>query len=108
MIVRVSEAFLREGSERGFLARLTDLVSSFPATYPEMVWHEILVDAADPRRVQYASAWPDEAALVRYAGDRWRSSPVTFPDEERFLTRPLELRHFVSVAGDMDRPSSSA
>lgn len=101
MIVRVSEAHLRDGVEQEFLALLLDLVSPFPERYPGLVRHEVLVDDADPRRVQYVSAWSDEEALEGYAGADWRTSPVTFPDEERFLTRPLELRHFAAV--DIDR-----
>ncbi|BAJ73694.1 biotin carboxyl carrier protein [Microbacterium testaceum StLB037] len=93
MIVRVSEAHLREGEEEEFLARLTELVTSFPETYPGMLRHEILVDDVDARHEQYVSAGAHEG----YAGKEWRTRPVTFPDEERFLSRPLELRHFVSV-----------
>ncbi len=100
MIIRVSEAHVREGMHEEFLARLRDLVSTFPATHAGMVRHEVLVDDADPHRVQYVSAWADASALVGYAGAQWRTRPVTFPDEERFLTRPLELRHFVTV--DLD------
>lgn len=108
MIVRVSEAHLREGVEREFVDRLLELVSSFPSRYAGLLRHEVLVDDADARRVQYVSVWVDEGALEGYAGSDWRSSPVTFPDEERFLTRPLELRHFVAVAGNIDPPSSTA
>lgn len=96
MIVRVSEAHVREGMEEEFLAVLRELVATFPSRYNGLMRHEVLVDLADPCRVQYVSEWADEAALVAYAGEDWRTQPVTFPDEERFLRRPLELRHFVS------------
>ncbi|WP_148286546.1 hypothetical protein [Microbacterium sp. B19] len=59
---------------------------------------DVLVDLAEPSRVQYVSEWADEAALISYAGEDWRTQPVTFPDEERFLRRPLALRHFLSDA----------
>lgn len=91
---------MRVGAEEEFLALLRELVASFPRRYRGLVRHEVLVDEIDSRRVQYVSVWSDEAALVAYAGEEWRSSPVTFPDEERFLTGPLELRHFASVPLD--------
>lgn len=93
MIVRVSEAQVREGMEEEFLAVLRELVATFPARYRGLLRHDVLVDLDDPGRVQYVSEWADEAALVAYAGEGWRTQPVTFPDEERFLRRPLMLRH---------------
>lgn len=108
MIVRVSEAHLRDGVEDEFVERLVELVSSFPSRHPGMLRHEVLVDDGDARRVLYVSVWADEVALEGYAGREWRTSPVTFPKEERFLARPLELRHFVSTAGNIDPPSSTA
>lgn len=98
MIVRVSEAHIREGVADEFLALLRELVASFPGRYPGLLRHDVRVDLADPSRVQYVSEWADEAALVAYAGDDWRTQPVTFPDEERFLRGPLVLRHFRSDA----------
>ncbi|UIN30350.1 putative quinol monooxygenase [Microbacterium binotii] len=94
MILRVSEAIVRAGAEREFLARLHELVADFPDRHPGLVRHEVLVDEADPRRIQYVSAWRDEADLISYVGARWRTEPVTFPGEERYLEAPLGLRHF--------------
>jgi heme-degrading monooxygenase HmoA len=100
MIVRVSEAHVRDGLEEEFLARLRDLVSSFPDRYEGLVRHAVLVDLADPRRVQYVSEWADEAALVAFAGEGWRTDAVTFPDEDAYLTGPLVLRHHESIEID--------
>lgn len=86
-----------------FVAALVDLVSTFPQLYSGMLRQEVLIDSADSRRVQYVSAWVDEAALVRYAGEEWRSRPVTFPDEERFLVQPLSLRHLEAIELDAPR-----
>jgi len=94
MIVRVSEAEVREGREAEFMALLSALVADFPARFEGLVRHEILVDQRDERRVQYTSTWADEEALVDYAGTGWRTSPVTFPGEGELLVRPLTLRHF--------------
>ncbi|WP_278100913.1 antibiotic biosynthesis monooxygenase [Microbacterium proteolyticum] len=96
MIVRVSEAHVRDGLADEFLALLRELVASFPEQYDGLLRHDVLVDLVDPSRVQYVSEWADEAALVAYAGSEWRTQPVTFPDEERFLRQPLALRHFIS------------
>ncbi|MXS75055.1 hypothetical protein CSIV_06330 [Microbacterium sp. CSI-V] len=105
MIVRVSEAHVRDGLADEFLALLRELVASFPEQYDGLHRHDVLVDLADPSRVQYVSEWTDEAALVAYAGVDWRTQPVTFPDEERFLRQPLELRHFESDA-EVGAPTS--
>lgn len=100
MIVRVSEAHVREGMEQEFLAVLRELVATFPGRYRGLLRHDVLVDLDDPCRVQYVSEWEDESALAAYAGGDWRTQPVTFPDEERFLRRPLVLRHFTSRLPD--------
>lgn len=97
VIVRVSEAHVRDGLEEEFLTRLRDLVSSFPDRYEGLVRHAVLVDLADPRRVQYVSEWVNEAALVAYAGEGWRTDAVTFPDEDAYLRQPLALSHSASV-----------
>ncbi|GAB3151482.1 hypothetical protein GCM10027058_17710 [Microbacterium neimengense] len=97
MILRVSEAIVRAGAEQEFLDRLRELVADFPDRYHGLV-HEVLVDEAEPRRIQYVSAWRDDADLVAYAGTGWRTEPVTFPGEERYLEAPLALRHFRVVA----------
>jgi hypothetical protein len=98
MIVRVSEAHVRPGRETEFVSVLRELVATFPARYAGLLRHEVLVDLADSSRVQYVSVWSDAEALVAYAGEGWRTDPVTFPDEETYLARPLVLRHFGSVA----------
>ena len=99
MIVRVSEARVRAGMAEEFLATLAELVAVFPDTYAGLLSHDVLVDRADPLRVQYVSRWADEASLVAYAGDEWATTPVTFPHEERFLTGPLRLEHYDVAAG---------
>jgi len=93
MILRVSEAEVREGREAEFLMLLRALVADFPERYEGLVRHEVLVDQQDRRRVQYSSLWRDDAALEAYAGIHWRSNPVTFPGEEELLVGPLTLRH---------------
>ena len=100
MIVRVSEARVRPDLADEFLAVLTELVASFPGTYAGLLGHDVLVDRADRLRIQYVSRWADEASLVAYAGEGWATTPVTFPNEERFLTGPLTLAHFHVVAGN--------
>jgi quinol monooxygenase YgiN len=97
MIVRVSEAHLRVGLQEEFMTLLLNLVANFPQPYPGLLRHEVLIDRADPLRVQYLSVWSDEASLVNYAGERWQSEPVTFPEEDRYLAQPLTLHHFDTV-----------
>ncbi len=94
MILRVSEALVAPDTRDEFLDRLRALVADFPAEHDGLVDHDVLVDLDDPLRVQYLSRWRDESALVAYAGPAWRTDPVTFPDEDRYLTEPLTLRHF--------------
>lgn len=77
---------------------MREFVRTFPETYDGLEGHEVLVDADDPQRVQYVSRWRDEQALVNYAGAGWRTDPVTFPDEDEYLQRPLTLRHFHHVS----------
>ena len=98
MLTRVSEALVKPGREQEFVARVRDLVGTFPEIYDGLVGHEVLVDLDDPRRVQYVSRWRDEQALENYAGSGWRTDPVTFPDEDEYLQRPLALRHFQDVS----------
>lgn len=95
-ITRVSEAVVKPAKLEEFLARLHQLVAGFPSTYEGLIDHEVLIDLDEPMRVQYVSRWRDEDALVGYAGSGWRSTPVTFPDEQQLLARPLTLRHFAS------------
>ncbi|MFS8100945.1 antibiotic biosynthesis monooxygenase [Lentzea alba] len=94
MITRVSEALAKPGREQEFVERVRDLVKTFPETYDGLISHEVLVDLQDPLKVQYVSRWRDEQALENYAGKNWRTDPVTFPDEDEYLQRPLALRHF--------------
>ncbi|GHH49616.1 antibiotic biosynthesis monooxygenase family protein [Lentzea cavernae] len=98
MLTRVSEALVKPGREQEFVARVRELVSTFPETYDGLVGHEVLVDLDDPLRVRYVSRWRDERALENYAGAGWRTDPVTFPDEDEYLQRPLTLRHFRHVS----------
>ncbi|NKE57440.1 antibiotic biosynthesis monooxygenase [Lentzea sp. PSKA42] len=98
MLTRVSEALVKPGREQEFVERVRDLVKAFPATYDGLEGHEVLVDVDDPQKVQYVSRWRDEQALENYAGPNWRTDPVTFPDEDEYLQRPLTLRHFQNVS----------
>jgi hypothetical protein len=98
MLTRVSEALVKPGREQEFVARVHDLVRTFPDTYDGLEGHEVLVDLTDPRKVQYVSRWRDEQALENYAGPGWRTDPVTFPDEDEYLQQPLTLRHFEDVS----------
>jgi heme-degrading monooxygenase HmoA len=98
MITRVSEALVKAGREQEFVERVRDLVKTFPETYEGLLAHQVLVDLGDPQKVQYVSLWRDEQALESYAGPNWRTDPVTFPDEDEYLQRPLTLRHFRGVS----------
>jgi len=98
VLTRVSEALVKPGREQEFVAKVQALVSTFPDTHDGLVGHEVLVDLDDPRRVRYVSRWRDEQALENYAGAGWRTDPVTFPDEDEYLQRPLTLRHFRHVS----------
>ena len=97
MLTRVSEALVKPGREEEFVARVLELVRTFPETCDGFEGHEVLVDLDDPSRVRYVSRWRDEQALERYAGPGWRTDPVTFPDEDEYPRQPLTLRHFASV-----------
>ncbi|MCP2245661.1 antibiotic biosynthesis monooxygenase family protein [Lentzea aerocolonigenes] len=98
MLTRVSEALVKPGREQEFVERVRSLVRTFPDTYDGLEGHEVLVDLADPRKVQYVSRWRDEQSLENYAGPGWRTDPVTFPDEDEYLQQPLTLRHFQDVS----------
>lgn len=103
MIVRVSEAHVLPARAHAFLRALHELVASFPSRYDGLVAHEVLIDDADSDRIQYVSRWSDEAALIAYAGEDWKTTPVTFPNESDYLSAPLTLRHFVVSADDQSR-----
>jgi len=94
MIVRSSEAHIRDGKRDEFMATLVDLVATFPGRYPGLVSHSILIDRTDPDRVVYQSVWADQDAVRDFAGNDWATEPVTFPGEEELLREPLRLRHF--------------
>ncbi|GAB2829639.1 antibiotic biosynthesis monooxygenase family protein [Lentzea nigeriaca] len=98
MLTRVSEALVKPGREQEFVERVLDLVRTFPEKYDGLLGHEVVVDVQDPRRVQYVSRWRDEQSLEGYAGENWRTDPVTFPDEDEYLQQPLTLRHFHVVS----------
>ncbi|NGY59640.1 antibiotic biosynthesis monooxygenase [Lentzea sp. NEAU-D13] len=98
MLTRVSEALVKPGRELEFVERVRDLVRTFPETYDGLEGHEVLVDLDDPLKVRYVSRWRDEQALENYAGPGWRTDPVTFPDEDEYLQRPLALRHFRHIS----------
>ena len=98
MLTRVSEALVKPGREQEFVERVRDLVRTFPQTYDGLEGHELLVDLDDPLKVRYVSRWRDEQALENYAGPGWRTDPVTFPDEDEYLQRPLALRHFRHIS----------
>ena len=108
MIVRVSEASLRPERADEFMEILRELVAGFPAAHDGLLDHEILVDRADATRVQYVSRWRDEEAVRAYAGDGWADTPVTFPDEDSYLTEPLRLRHFLVDGFTTDATADAA
>jgi len=90
MIVRVSEARVRPG----LLSEFRDFIVDGTKSFDELdgfLGDEILVGEDE---LIYISRWRDEAALERFAGPAWRSSPVVLPAEERFLAAPLRVRHF--------------
>ena len=96
MIVRTSEAHIAPGKREEFMATLVDLVATFPDRYPGLVSHLTMVDSSDPDHVVYQSVWVDQDAVAGFAGDDWRTDPVTFPGEADLLREPLHLRHFVT------------
>jgi heme-degrading monooxygenase HmoA len=102
MIVRTSEAHIREGQRDQFMRTLRDLVETFPRQYAGFVSHEILVDQDEPDRVVYRSVWRDRDSVAGFAGDEWQVTPVTFPGEAELLREPLHLRHFEVVEVDDD------
>lgn len=67
-------------------------VREFPARYPGLLDHEVLV--APPHSLLYVSRWRSEEDLVGYAGENWRDQPVVLPGEDEYLLAPLQVRHF--------------
>ena len=96
VIVRTSEARVIDGMQEEFLAKLLEVVADYPRDYPGLLSHDILRDQSDPTRFMYVSRWRDEESVARFAGPRWRDEPVTFPNEDAFMTQPLSLRHFLA------------
>ena len=97
MIVRISEAWIAPGKRDEFMAVLLDLVGTFPARFPGLESHAVLVDRDDPDRVIYQSIWLDEESVAGFAGDNWQTEPVTFDGEADLLREPLRLRHFDTI-----------
>lgn len=94
MIVRMSEASVLPARIAEFTAAITELVATFPERFEGLVSHEVLIDSDNPTRVIYVSRWTSEQALIDFAGPNWQHDPVTFPNEELYLSAPLTLRHF--------------
>jgi GNAT superfamily N-acetyltransferase len=102
MIIRRSTARVRPGMLDEFRAFIEAGTTRFAA-------HEgFLGDAivVGPDTLTYVSRWRDTAALAAYAGPGWRTEPVVLPDEDRYLTEPLRLRHVeVRPAEAADAPA---
>lgn len=89
MILRSSTALVRPGMLDEFRAFIEAGVTEF-ATLDGFLGDEIVVG---PDTLTYVSRWRDVAALVGFAGPGWRTEPVVFEDEDRFLVAPLRVRH---------------
>jgi heme-degrading monooxygenase HmoA len=92
VIVRVSEASVRAGRLGAFLRRLQAEVGPYRERFDGLLSDEVLTDGETA--VLYVSRWRDEAALEAFAGPDWRTAPVTFDDEDSYLSSPLRVRHF--------------
>jgi hypothetical protein len=89
MIIRSSTAQVRPGMLDEFRAFIEAGTKEF-ATFDGFLGDEIVVG---PDTLTYVSRWRDEAALAAFAGPGWRTEPVKFEDEDRFLVEPLRVRH---------------
>jgi GNAT superfamily N-acetyltransferase len=89
MIIRSSTALVRPGMLDEFRAFIEGGTTEF-ATLDGFLGDEIVIG---PDTLTYVSRWRDTAALVGYAGPRWRTEPVVLEDEDRFLLEPLRVRH---------------
>lgn len=89
MIIRSSTALVRPGMLDEFRAFIEAGVTQF-ATLDGFLGDEI---AVGPDTLTYVSRWRDAAAVEAFAGPGWRTEPVTFEDEDRFLVAPLRVRH---------------
>jgi heme-degrading monooxygenase HmoA len=93
VIIRTSRADVRPGQEAAFEARILETVRSSPAQNPGLLGYDVLTQQ-DGLVLVFQSRWRDENAIAQFAGARWATDPVTFPGEDRYLIRPLQLDHF--------------
>jgi hypothetical protein len=99
VILRLSEAHVRPERLQDFLRVLADVVREYPDRHDGLIAHDVLLGEDDDGPVVvYMSRWREAGDLERFAGPQWRSRPVVFPDEERYLRRPLQLTHFEVLA----------
>ncbi|OLZ64184.1 hypothetical protein AVW11_19310 [Streptomyces amritsarensis] len=105
VIIRVSEAHVRPERFDAFRDMIVSAVREFPARYPGLVDHEVLL--APPDSLLYVSRWRSEEDLADYAGEHWRSRPVVLPGEDEYLVAPLQVRHFtLGSLGPVNAPRS--
>lgn len=93
MIRRESRAVVREGQLEAFLDALSTEVGDYRNRYDGLLSDEIVVENGPPAQVTYRTVWRDEAAVAAFAGPDWRTSPVTFPNEDHYLSEALRLDH---------------
>ena len=105
-ILRQSEVIVRKDCYEGFMDALQGMVKDSPLRYDALEAHCIAVDRGSRLRVLYVTQWRDEAALKQYAGPRWETEPVTFPEEEHLLESPMRLRHFDLIGIPIDETST--
>lgn len=114
VIIRSSTAEVLPGREESVQTAILDLVRGFPAAYPGLLGFDVLIRDAG-RVLIFLSHWRDEDAVAAFAGPRWDTDPVTFEDEEQYLSRPLQLEHYHvldtyrrdAAAWDVGEPSAS-
>lgn len=94
MIVRMSSARIRPGRAEAFRELIVAMVADFPSRYDGLLGHEVLIGLHQDNELVYVSRWRDEDSLARFAGPDWRTAPVTFPNEDDYLTEPLAISHF--------------
>lgn len=86
----MSWARIRPGRAEAF----RELATDFPVRYDGLLGHEVLIGLDRDDELVYVSRWRDQDSLVLFAGPDWRDAPVSFPDEDDYLTAPLALSHF--------------